>query len=120
MEWINIIVAAACSLAGAFGGGSLLYIKTNRQLKKVEVVHSQADEWKRLYEESEEERKALSDKVDKLYKEQHTDRNTINSLKLEVQKLNWYRCTINGCKNRRPPHLYNNDGVEIEAQISQQ
>ena len=88
MEWINIIVSAVCALAGALGGGSLLYIKTNRQLKKVEVVHSQADEWKRLYEESEEERKALSDKVDKLYKEQHTDRNTINNLKLEVQKLN--------------------------------
>ena len=115
MEWINIIVSAVCALAGALGGGSLLFYKTNKQLKKVEVVHSQADEWKRLYEESEDERKVLSEKVDKLYKEQHTDRNTINRLELEVQKLNWYRCTINGCKNRRPPHVYNSDGVELEA-----
>ena len=66
MEWINIIVSAVCALAGALGGGSLLFYKTNKQLKKVEVVHSQADEWKRLYEESEDERKALSEKVDKI------------------------------------------------------
>ena len=116
MEWINAIVAAICSLIGALGGGSLLYFKTNKQLKGLEVIHTQADEWKRLYEESEDERRKLSDKVDELYKQQHEDKATIGKLELEVQKLTWYRCTINGCKNRKPPHLYDIEGTELEAQ----
>lgn len=80
------------------------------------MIHTQADEWKRLYEESEDERRKLSDKVDGLYKQQHEDKATIGKLELEVQKLTWYRCTINGCKNRKPPHLYDIEGVELEAQ----
>ena len=36
-------------------------------------------------------------------------------LELTNQQLNWYRCTVNGCQNRRPPHVFDKDGNELEA-----
>lgn len=113
IEWINVIVAAICSLIGAFGGGGLLYWKYNKQLKAIEVTHNQADEWKRLYEEADEERKAKDQKIDRLYQERNEAREEVSGLKLRVQQLTWYHCTVNGCKRRQPPHVFDMDGNEI-------
>ena len=50
MEWINVIVTAICSLLAAVGGGTVMFYKQNRKLKDAEVIHTQADEWKRFHE----------------------------------------------------------------------
>jgi len=117
LSWINILV----NVVTLFGGGSLLFFTFNRKLKalevkekEVEVVHSQADEWKRLYEESERERKCVADEYEKLKTKHEEDIREIGKLTLNVEKLTWYRCTVQGCQKRRPPHVFDMDGNELE------
>ena len=117
LSWINILV----NVITLFGGGSLLFYSLNRKMKalevrnkEVEVVHNQADEWKRLYDEADEERKNVVAENDKLKDKHEEDIREIGRLTLEVQKLTWYRCTIQGCKNRRPPHVFDIEGNELE------
>lgn len=116
MDWITIIVGAACSLIGAFGGGSVLYFQQNKKLKSLEVIHNQADEWKRLYDEADTERKEKDVKLDKMREERDSAKSDSAHKDLDIQKLRWYHCTCNGCKNRRPPHVFDMDGNELEAQ----
>ena len=101
MEWINVIVTAICSLLAAVGGGTIMFYKQNRKLKDAEVVHTQADEWKRLYDESESERKGLSEKIDELYKEQHELSRKVLTLEVEVKRLLPYTCTKLDCAIRQ-------------------
>jgi len=114
MEWINIVVAAICSLFGALGGGSILYFKQNKQLKKLEVTRNQADEWRRLYDEADGERKALGSKLDEMRNERDDLRMEIGKRDLEIQKLRWFHCTVSGCQKRQPPHVFDMNGTEIE------
>lgn len=37
MEWVNVIITAIVSLAGAFGGGSLIYWRATRKAKVAEA-----------------------------------------------------------------------------------
>lgn len=37
MEWVNIIITAIVALAGAFGGGSLIYWRATRKAKVAEA-----------------------------------------------------------------------------------
>ena len=123
MEWINLIVGSICSLVGAFTGGGILFFKYNKQLKQQEVIRNQADEWKRLYEEADEERKSKDaviakkdEKIDELYKERNTESRGRMNAEMEVQRLRWYHCTVSGCTKRRPPHVFDTQGNELEAQ----
>lgn len=100
-DWIDIIVGAVCSLIAAFGGGGIIYYRQTKKMKDIEVVHTQADEWKRLYEESEDERKTLSNKIDELYKEQHELRRKMLMLEVEVKRLLPYTCTRIDCNQRQ-------------------
>lgn len=99
-NWIDIIVGAVCSLVAALGGGGIIYFRQTKKMKEAEVIHTQADEWKRLYEESEEERKALSSKIDELYKEQHRLTKQVMLLDVKVRQLIPYTCTKLECKER--------------------
>lgn len=38
MDWLNIIVTAIIGLAGALGGGGIIYWRANRQLKNAEAA----------------------------------------------------------------------------------
>jgi len=123
MEWINLIVGSICSLVGAFTGGGILFFKYNKQLKQQEVIRNQADEWKRLYEEADEERKSKDaviakkdEKIDELYKERNAESRGRMNAEMEVQRLRWYHCTVSGCTKRRPPHVFDTQGNELEAQ----
>ena len=127
IEWFNVIVGAICSLLGAFGGGGILFWKYNKQLKQGEVIRNQSDEWKRLYEEADQERKAKDEviakkdaKIDELYKAQHNDAEEKIQLKMQVQQLKWFHCTVPGCSKRRPPHVFDPQGNELEAQEDRQ
>lgn len=104
MEWLNVIVTAICSLLAAVGGGSIIFFKQNRAMKEVEVEikkqESESNEiaqWKELYQEVKSENRRLSDKVDELYKQQHTLTNQLLVLQATIKD---YSCTRAGCKNR--------------------
>ena len=43
MEWLNAIVAAIVGLVGAFGGGSIIYVKATRKAKEAEAHKSTTD-----------------------------------------------------------------------------
>lgn len=40
MEWVNVIITAIVSLAGAFGGGSLIYWRATKKSKTAEADKS--------------------------------------------------------------------------------
>ena len=92
MEWLNVIVTAVCSLLAAIGGGSVIYYKQNRALKAAEVVGKDIenekhaiDNWQELYQEVKQENLRLSNKVDELYKQQHTLMQQVFELQNEVK-----------------------------------
>lgn len=101
---MNVIVTAICSLLSAVGGGSIIYFKQNRAMKEVEVeIKKQESEsteiaqWKELYQEVKLENRRLSEKIDELYKQQHTLTNQLLVLQATIKD---YSCTRAGCKNR--------------------
>ena len=100
---------------GAFGGGSILYFRQNKKLKEMEVVHTQSDEWQELYNDLKEEKKRLNCKVDELYKERNSMVEEKQQLQLKVQQLCWYRCEVEHCQKRKPPHVYSAQGDEMSA-----
>lgn len=117
MDWIiNVLVPAICAILGAFGGVSIFTIRQERKLKDIEVTHNQADEWKRLYEEADVERKEKDAKLDKMREERDIARSESAQKDLKIQHLCWYHCTVENCKSRRPPHVYDVNGTEIVQQ----
>lgn len=43
MEWVNVIITAIVALAGAFGGGSLIYWRATRKAKTAEADKTTTD-----------------------------------------------------------------------------
>lgn len=118
MEWIKVLIEALVVLSSS----GLFFYTINRKLKKldvndkeIEIVRKQDDEWQELYREErarvQELEKMLSEERSKKEKQDRQCR----MLELTNQQLNWYRCTVNGCQNRRPPHVFDKDGNELEA-----
>lgn len=104
MEWINIIVTAVCSLLAAIGGGSVIYYKQNRAMKNAEIqgknVENETraiDNWQELYQEVKQENLRLSNKIDELYKQQHTLMSQVFDLQSEVKV---HSCLRLECKER--------------------
>ena len=100
MEWLTTIIAAISALLGALGGGRILYYRTNRQQKELDVDKKASDMWHELYDESEQERKAMSDKIDKLYDQQHDLNKKVMLLEVEIKRIKPYTCTRLDCKQR--------------------
>lgn len=121
IDWVNIVVAAVCSIVGAFGGGSLLYLKQTKREKDISNELREADEWEKLYREKEQKCDAKDAKIDELRKhinslqeerirliaensrEKQELAGQVSQLRTEMIECNWYRCEVCGCKNRRPP-----------------
>lgn len=126
MDWINVIVAAVCSIVGAFGGGSVLYFRQNKQLKNIEVTHSIVDEWEKLLGEYKEQTKEQSDKIDKqsdkidmLYKNIRTLETSTNALTKKIDELEPLRCTVFPCAFAQPPRKGNKE-LKEKAKEEQQ
>ncbi len=110
MEWLSTIVAAIVGLAGAFGGGSIIYARQTRRLKEIENEAKQSDEWRKLYEEMKAEAKERDRKIDVLYEEisKHRDakadlRKELATLETEVAKMRFLKCEKLYCSDRVPP-----------------
>lgn len=113
MDAVTIIVSAICSIIGALGGGGIMYYKQTRRLKEAEVEAKQSDEWKKLYEKSDAEASEKNKKIDELYAERQgmynklIEKDSIIARKdIEIERLKFTRCFVNGCKRRRPPREY--------------
>lgn len=118
MEWLRFIIEFVSILLV----NGVLFFTINKKLKKLEVkekevdiVKKQDDEWQELYEEEKQKRQEAESQL----KEAQADRENAvkQSLLLEMknQRLSWYRCEVDGCVNRKPPHVFSAQGLELEA-----
>jgi len=113
MDYLTILASAFCSIVGALGGGGIIYYKQTRRMKEAEVEAKQSDEWKKLYEKSDEDSREKDRKIDALYCERQQMYNqlierdrTIAYKDIQIERLKFARCDINGCRRRRPPREY--------------
>lgn len=113
MDLLTILVSAFCSIVGALGGGGIIYHKQTRRMKEAEVEAKQSDEWKKLYEKSDDDSREKDKKIDALYDERQQMYNqlierdrTIAYKDIQIERLKIARCDINGCRRRRPPREY--------------
>lgn len=122
MEWVTILVNALVAIVGLVGGGCGIYFwRENKALKQVEVKDAmmsvemkQAEEWNALYKEERAKNTEKSQRLKSLYAERDALKEDVNALKFKVEQLSWYHCTVNGCLKRRPPHVFDTDGNEVE------
>ena len=124
MDWTEILTTVIASLLAGGGISGLLFYSLNKKLKhleveerKVDVVKKQDDEWQELYFEQRDRVKEAREECMRLRLLKEESMNKANKLELENQQLEWFRCTVNNCKNRRPPHVFDVNGNELESEV---
>ena len=122
MDWISIIVSAVCATIGALSGAGILFYRQTKRTKEaeankaeIEVTKNQSDEWQELYYEQRDRVKEAREECMRLRLLKEESTNKANKLELENQQLEWFRCTVNNCKMRKPPHVFDSDGNELES-----
>lgn len=80
---------------------------------EAENITQYAAEWKELYEKKEAKVNELNEKIDQLYAEKKEDRLRMRELleknarlELQNQALDFRKCNVRGCPNRKPPSDY--------------
>jgi chromosome segregation ATPase len=111
----GIVATILLPLIGAFQFYDSKKRKEAAAAKKAEAenITRYAAEWKELYEKKEAKVHELDTKIDQLYVEKNEDRERIRDLQsknvkleLENQSLNFKKCEVRGCKERKPPSDY--------------
>ena len=111
----GIVATILIPLIGAFQFYDSKKRKEAAAAKKAEAenITQYAFEWKELYEKKEAKVHELDIKIDQLYLEKNEDRERIRDLQaknakleLENQALNFKKCEVRGCKDRKPPSNY--------------
>lgn len=111
----GIVATILLPLIGAFQFYDSKKRKEAAAAKKAEAenITQYAAEWKELYEKKEAKVHGLDTKIDQLYVEKNEDRERIRDLQsknvkleLENQSLNFKKCEVRGCKDRKPPNDY--------------
>lgn len=111
----GIVATILLPLIGAFQFYDSKKRKEAAAAKKAEAenITQYAAEWKELYEKKEAKVHELDTKIDQLYVEKNEDRERIRDLQsknvkleLENQALNFRKCEVRGCKERKPPGDY--------------
>lgn len=111
----GIVTTILLPLIGAFQFYDSKKRKEAAAAKKAEAenITQYAAEWKELYEKKEAKVHELDTKIDQLYVEKNEDRERIRDLRsknvkleLENQALNFKKCEVRGCKERKPPSDY--------------
>ena len=111
----GIVATILLPLIGAFQFYDSKKRKEAAAAKKAEAenIPQYAAEWKELYEKKEAKVHELDTKIDQLYVEKNEDRERIRDLQsknvkleLENQALNFKKCEVRGCKERKPPSDY--------------
>lgn len=119
MEILSLIIPAVVTLLTS----GAIYFGLNKKLKQaevkekeVEVLQKQDDEWQELYHEARDQKLKLEETVEKLRQEKADLATENGKLELKVQQLMWFRCKVNNCPNRKPPHVFDIEGNEFESQ----
>lgn len=111
----GIVATILLPLIGAFQFYDSKKRKEAAAAKKAEAenITQYAAEWKELYEKKEAKVHELDTKIDQLYVEKNEDRERIRDLQsknvkleLENKSLNFKKCEVRGCKERKPPSDY--------------
>jgi len=109
------IISALTTLLGILlGGGGVLYWKQDKRAKEIENEAHQSDEWRKLYERSEQDSRDKSGKIDRLYDEKKELRERFETLMAECaelkilnKELEYQKCERFECLKRCPPRFYN-------------
>ena len=109
------IISALTTLLGILlGGGGVLFWKQDKRAKEIENEAHQSDEWRKLYERSEQDSRDKSDKIDRLYDEKKELRERFETLmaecaelKIQNKELEYQKCERFECLKRCPPRFYN-------------
>lgn len=122
LDWGTVITCIITFFAGNLS--TLVFFPQLRNSKKIDNESKQSEEWRKLYEEAneelKEERKRFDDmvavkdnKIDALFTEisKHRDEkaeksNKIASLEVENTRLCILKCEVPACPNRKPPTGY--------------
>ena len=111
---MEIISALTTVLGILLGGGGVLYWKQDKRAKEIENEAKQSDEWRKLYERSEQDSRDKSDKIDRLYDEKKELRERFETLMAECaelkilnKELEYQKCQRFECLKRCPPRFYN-------------
>lgn len=109
MDWGSILMTIIGTI---LGGGGVLYWKQDKRAKELENEAKQSEEWRKLYERSEQDSKDKDAKIDSLYEEKKELRERYeqkceecNKLKLEKQRLEFQKCEVFECLKRVPPRF---------------
>ena len=111
---MEIISALTTVLGILLGGGGVLFWKQDKRAKEIENEAKQSDEWRKLYERSEQDSRDKSDKIDRLYDEKKELRERFETLmaecaelKIQNKELEYQKCERFECLKRCPPRFYN-------------
>lgn len=111
---MEIISALTTVLGILLGGGGVLFWKQDKRAKEIENEAHQSDEWRKLYERSEQDSRDKSDKIDRLYDEKKELRERFETLmaecaelKIQNKELEYQKCERFECLKRCPPRFYN-------------
>lgn len=111
---MEIISALTTVLGILLGGGGVLFWKQDKRAKEIENEAHQSDEWRKLYERSEQDSRDKSDKIDRLYDEKKELRERFETLmaecaelKIQNKELEYQKCQRFECLKRCPPRFYN-------------
>lgn len=121
MELYEMILSHADTLVNALLlplFGFFFFLDSKRRKEAAAAAKAESDnitqyaaQWKALYDEKEEVIKELNSKIDRMYVEKREDRSEMDALmaknqelSLKVQSLEFYRCEVRGCINRKPPN----------------
>ena len=131
MEFAKEIIAILSGLLVLLcGSGGVLFFNLNKKLKSIQVDREASTEWKKLYDEKEDENKVLSGRLNELYKHRRSQSDEINQLNIqlaqkevefvkkdvviarkdaelamkdvEILELKHNKCVIKNCERRRP------------------
>ena len=131
----GILIAITSLLTVLLGGGSVLFYKQTKKMKHFEALSMEKDviakelankqtaneEWITLYNEQKGYSKRLEAKLQTSNDENKELKRIINDYKeldtkqrLLIANLNWARCEVNGCENRKPPRDFQALFNEVE------
>ena len=125
MELLNIILGGLATLIGLVGGGiGIIFWRENKALKQKEVEKAsienelkQAEAWAELYKQEHAKCERKSQEKKELYQERDELKEKLNKAYFRVEQLCWYHCTRNGCTKRVPPHRFDEQGNELQAEV---
>lgn len=105
MDWVSIITSFGTLLAGS-GMAGVLFFRERKRAEQLKNEASAAEQWRQLFDRSDNDSREKDLRIDKLYEQQSRLREKNNKLTTENAVLRLERCEVNGCESRKPTRGY--------------